>query len=613
MIGVAKSEFGVVVLRSAITFFILVFLQEIGSCAEPFVVRDTSMQMTSLTRHLSIMDDSSGKVSVEDIASGKYADRFSDHEHTLKFAHFTSSAIWAHCSIFNDTDEEARLVVESSMARLSHARWHLIENGDVRVSRFGGAKEIQQGLAAPVQYPHISFSVAPNQTVDLYFVAKSDTFIWFPMVIGSEDSFGRFDRLRLMQDFFLLAVCIIIMAILLTFGTANRKILFLMISMFTLAYSIRFLLFNGHVRTVRPDLPIWWERQFYGFITALSVSVVFSIDRNILGVATLPRWASRLRLFVILLLASGVGVSLIIEYRWSVKYLFSISSAFTVLYMVVCLCAALRQRTTLSWIWFSIGLVISVDLVVQQINQSVVIPYSRRNFIIPTGFGLFMIWFGTHQITLIQTKLRLSESMRAEAEARLLALRSQLDPHLLFNSLTSIDALSRDNPSKVPELVEKLASFLRFRLTNSQSLFRPLKEEIDALHAYLDIEMVRYGDDLKVVFDTDKEADAWDVPEFILQPLVENAIKHGFQADQPIELVVKSMLVSGQLVLEVSNLFPLQSDLSSQGGFGIGISNTRDRLKCLYGNIAKFELFEIENVFTARLWIPEQKGAIWRR
>ena len=105
--------------------------------------------------------------------------------------------------------------------------------------------------------------------------------------------------------------------------------------------------------------------------------------------------------------------------------------------------------------------------------------------------------------------------------------------------------------------------------------------------------MVRYGDDLKVVFDTDKEADAWDVPEFILQPLVENAIKHGFQADQPIELVVKSMLVSGQLVLEVSNLFPLQSDLSSQGGFGIGISNTRDRLKCLYGNIAKFELFEI--------------------
>jgi len=203
--------------------------------------------------------------------------------------------------------------------------------------------------------------------------------------------------------------------------------------------------------------------------------------------------------------------------------------------------------------------------------------------------------------------------MRAEAEARLLALRSQLDPHLLFNSLTSIDALSRDNPSKVPELVEKLASFLRFRLTNSQSLFRPLKEEIDALHAYLDIEMVRYGDDLKVVFDTDKEADAWDVPEFILQPLVENAIKHGFQADQPIELVVKSKLVSGQLVLEVSNLFPLQSDLSSQGGFGIGISNTRDRLKCLYGNIAKFELFEIENVFTARLWIPEQKGAIWRR
>ena len=123
---------------------------------------------------------------------------------------------------------------------------------------------------------------------------------------------------------------------------------------------------------------------------------------------------------------------------------------------------------------------------------------------------------------------------------------------------------------------------------------------------------MRFGSLLSTVFEVRPETESWEVPEMILQPLVENAIKHGFQADECISLTVKSSLLLDQgLLLEVSNRCPESVVENCNGGFGIGITNTRDRLQYLYGDAAELHLRQRGNVFTASLLIPCRRSKRW--
>ncbi len=589
------SSKSVWLVHQTIVFFLAAMLY--GSttyAAEPFIIQQASDSMSSLANYLSILSDPSKQITIDDLISGKHKQRFIDEPRLASSASFTNSKVWVHCTIRNMTSSETRLVVELSMARLTHAQWMIVEDGVVRDCTPAGAFEIQEGIVPAKQYPRIAFSLRANQSIDLYLVAESDTLIWFPMVIGSEDVFARFDRMRLMKDFFLLTSCLATAIILLLLGIATRERMYSAIALFTGCYAIRISLFDGHIRMIFPELSLWWERQFYGAITAISVVLILSIDYKLIRLQKIPQWISRLRITVILLFVVGTILTLVLDYRLSIQYLMSISILAGLIYTIVCLSIALRLRTWLAWLWLTIWLFITADIIVQYMTQSMVIPYSRRNYFFPSGIFIFLVWLVNHHLSLIHAKLKLAESLRGEAESKLLALRSQLDPHLLFNCLSSIDALSRDNPAKIPQLVDKLASFLRFRLASPSAMLRPLNDELNALTAYLDIEMIRFGDSLKATFETDEEANDFDVPEFILQPLVENAIKHGFQADKPVELKVKSSVNSGRLLVEISNFSPTQPDIKTLGGFGIGISNTRERLKCLYGSDAKIELLEFD-------------------
>jgi LytS/YehU family sensor histidine kinase len=280
--------------------------------------------------------------------------------------------------------------------------------------------------------------------------------------------------------------------------------------------------------------------------------------------------------------------------------------------MVAYAFVAFRLRTVPSIVWLAVWLVIVANFAVQQLSQSFVAPSAAQTLILPAILCLFLIGLIRNQIALARTQVRLSSSLQAESEAKLVALRSQLEPHFLFNSLNSINALSRIDPGRVPELVERLAQFLRFRLESNQSPFRTLRDEICALKAYVEIEKVRFGDLLSTVFEVRPETESWEVPEMILQPLVENAIKHGFQADECISLTVRSSASSDRgLLLEVSNRCPQSGVDNLNGGFGIGISNTRNRLTHLYGDAAKLDVRQIGNVFTASLLIPCRRSKRW--
>ncbi|HVQ39475.1 MAG TPA: histidine kinase [Pyrinomonadaceae bacterium] len=179
------------------------------------------------------------------------------------------------------------------------------------------------------------------------------------------------------------------------------------------------------------------------------------------------------------------------------------------------------------------------------------------------------------------------------AQAQLESLKMQLHPHFLFNTLHTIAGLVRGNEKQsAVNMISGLSDLLRHALESADEQEVKLKDEVKFIELYLDIQQVRFSDRLTVLIEIDPETLDALVPNLILQPLVENAIRHGIALkDSPGRLVIKSSLSNGQMLLTVSDDGPgLPSNWQATNHDGIGLVNTRERLKHLYGSEHRFEL-----------------------
>lgn len=179
---------------------------------------------------------------------------------------------------------------------------------------------------------------------------------------------------------------------------------------------------------------------------------------------------------------------------------------------------------------------------------------------------------------------KLEEQQRLLMQARLEALASQINPHFLFNTLNSISSLIRINPEQARTMVTRLARIMRQRL-RSQEHFTPLREELDFIEDYLSIELVRFGDKLRVVKHIDPQASDMLVPSMLLQPLVENCIKHGISGKiGGGSITLRARCLADRLVVEVEDdgVGIPEAELSNILEKGIGVSNVKERLKVLY-------------------------------
>jgi two-component system LytT family sensor kinase len=191
----------------------------------------------------------------------------------------------------------------------------------------------------------------------------------------------------------------------------------------------------------------------------------------------------------------------------------------------------------------------------------------------------------------VRIEMKLEQQERLLLQARMAALQSQINPHFLFNTLNSVASLVRGEPDSAREMIVKLGSILR-RLLRKGDAFVPLKEEIEFLDDYLDIEVVRFGrDKLRVHKELDPESLRHHVPSMILQPLVENAIKHGL-ADKVDggNIYIRSRCTAQRVILEVED--DGVGILASAGstGTGIGMLNVQERLQVVYGDAAEINV-----------------------
>ena len=208
----------------------------------------------------------------------------------------------------------------------------------------------------------------------------------------------------------------------------------------------------------------------------------------------------------------------------------------------------------------------------------------------------------------IRIERKLEEQGRLLLEARLDALQRQINPHFLFNTLNSITSLIRSKPELAREMIGKLASILRALLKDREA-FVPFREELEFTDNYLAIEVVRFGEKLRVVKQISEETLDIVVPSMLLQPLIENSIKHGLEPRiSGGTVTLRSRITAeGQLMLEVEDdgvgmapdMTPemvgdrktaLPGNGVARPGSGIGMRNVRERMKVLYGNLAAVEI-----------------------
>ena len=193
-----------------------------------------------------------------------------------------------------------------------------------------------------------------------------------------------------------------------------------------------------------------------------------------------------------------------------------------------------------------------------------------------------------------ESELAAAQLAHQLAEAQLQALKMQLHPHFLFNALHSISSLLSKDTETARRMIARLGDFLRLTLENSGAQEIALKQEMEFLRCYLEIERIRFHDRLTVRMDVDPQTLDCQVPNLILQPIVENAIRHGIAPRSTPGLVeVKAERSNGMLRLQVKDNGPgLLSglDIKKDSGTGIGLSNTRGRLTQLYGEAHRFEM-----------------------
>ena len=182
------------------------------------------------------------------------------------------------------------------------------------------------------------------------------------------------------------------------------------------------------------------------------------------------------------------------------------------------------------------------------------------------------------------------------SRAQLAALRQQIEPHFMFNTLHSITGLVRDQQNEAAvSMIVGLSEFLRRALEDSHRSQVTLEEEVDYLKRYLDIQKVRFGDRLQVNVDIPAELRRARVPSLLLQPLVENAVKHGIAKRATGGVVrVTGARVDGKLCLRIYNDGPDLSEVGRVSGAGVGISNLRTRLAILHGNESELKLNQME-------------------
>ncbi|HYO23090.1 MAG TPA: histidine kinase [Flavisolibacter sp.] len=261
----------------------------------------------------------------------------------------------------------------------------------------------------------------------------------------------------------------------------------------------------------------------------------------------------------------------------------------------------------LSVVWLSVSRAVLLMLLDEGaeyesfFSQSLLIRGATGFLIISCVALISVLWYTLQDRQ--QTEKRRAEADKLAKDAELNNLRQQLQPHFLFNSLNSINALVGTQPQKARTMIQQLSDFLRGTLKKEQKEWISLDEELQHLQLYLEIEKVRFGHRLSAVINNNTENAR--LPVMLLQPIVENAIKFGlYDTTEDITITIEAETKVDHLLLQVKNPFDAETSLPGKGT-GFGLSSVQRRLYLLFARNDLLQTETQENLFITTIKIPQ--------
>lgn len=221
------------------------------------------------------------------------------------------------------------------------------------------------------------------------------------------------------------------------------------------------------------------------------------------------------------------------------------------------------------------------------------------------GALLYLMSVALHYVVIAVDESREAALQARDAELR--ALKSQINPHFLFNCLNSISALTTSDPGRAREMCVRLSDFLRNTLGLGEREIIPWREELELARTYLEVERVRFGARLNVEMEVEEACAECRVPALVLQPLIENAIKHGIATlVEGGTIRLASRVHNGNLAVSVENAFDPEAPAPRR--YGLGLRNVRNRLETRFAGAARLTTAVNQDRFRAELILPCQKG-----
>ena len=575
---------------------------------DPLVLGGGEFGPTSLSPHIEVLEDPSGELRLDDVLHPENAARWRPNGDAAPAFGFTKATVWLRFEVRSSTTMTTPVVVDLATARPSHLRWHVLEGDDLRASFDAGGADKLTTKGWLSRFPVLRLELAPGESRTVVLRASSDTSLWLPLTASGPEAYDRLDDDRVVRDLMQIGFCVALAFLALLLRLTHVQPMYGHMIYLGLAYALYLAGFNGYLARLWPETPHWVERQGMMLATSVGILVFTRFNGTYLRRETLTRAERVLQRFAELTMVVASLGFVALDYRSAAQALSPL--------LILCIAASLlvvtsrmrRRRDAgeaaflVAWALYGVCMTWMSLLLFNVLPSRGGIALVQM-LMLPTVLCGFFVAVAARQRSAEQAELRALRAEEAAGKARLAALRYQINPHFLFNTLTSVDALARTEPARVPGLVSRLATFLRLRLKPQDHGMVTLGEEIEAARAYLDIERERFGEDLRVELDVPAGLLGRPVPELILQPLVENAVKHGLRADGRIDLSVRARATATRLEVEVANTGRLDAT-AVRGQGGIGLENVRQRLALLHAGAASLSLAQEGERVVARLTLP---------
>lgn len=595
-------------LRNVPAVCAILFMGAARGYAEP--LRVEAGRAYALGTHFQIGRDVSGILTLEEILQKPDPVFFEPSSHPIPSFGYTPDALWLRLALENSAETPLPFLFSLQIARVREVDWYWVVEGESIQTRSEGIDRppLQANRS---RFPMFAVTLPAGKTSFLYLRIASDQTLYVPLNgAAGENSFVLDTRWNFADHLFLgSGMAMVVFALMVSLAHPGAGFVYL--AVVTFFYQSYYMIFHGYLDWFFPGLPAWYHRQL--LLVAISLGSTFLVMFTRQYFQNRPGSEKRTRVLNGIVVLCFASVLFLAAAPFSVG-IHGVMFMNAAVYFGGLFLAALdfyRRRTVseacffFAWLWISLSTLSFIfQLYIPIIGH--LHPMMITRLMVPMMYFLFLSANLQRQYSLREARENELQAKQAEVRANLETLRYQLNPHFLFNALNAIDALSRTAPGKISEVVLKLATFLRLRLKPSRDGMLPLREEILVCRAYLDIEKIRFEERLQVVWQIDAACEYFSVPEMILQPLIENAVKYGLKQNETLNLCVSARQDKSGVVLSVRNNgklvdFPNNENTASN----LGISNLKKRLQYQYGNQGRFMLEQNAGWVTATVMIPQ--------